>query len=83
MDPFPGPLVEREFWVSRLQALNSVREQLSSLLALTILSNLEEARSSYAGVFGQVYKDIDMVGDMHFILKFCNFVLCIVNIVVL
>ena len=61
-DPFPGPLEEREFWATRLKALSSVREQLSSLLAMTILTNLEEAHSSYAGVFGQVYKDVDMVG---------------------
>nr|WAQ15579.1 axonemal dynein heavy chain E [Halisarca dujardinii] len=56
---FPGVLDEREYWQTRLFTLVSIREQLSSLLALTILSHLEEARSSYSGAFGQVYKDVD------------------------
>ena len=58
---FPGVLDEREYWKTRLTTLTSIREQLSSLLALTILSHLEEAHSSYSGVFGQVYKDVDKV----------------------
>ena len=58
---FPGVLDEREYWKTRLTTLTSIREQLSSLLALTILSHLEEAHSSYSGAFGQVYKDVDKV----------------------
>ena len=58
---FPGVLDERQYWKTRLTTLTSIREQLSSLLALTILSHLEEAHSSYSGAFGQVYKDVDKV----------------------
>ena len=57
----PGVLDEREYWKTRLTTLTSIREQLSSLLALTILSHLEEAHSSYSGAFGQVYRDVDKV----------------------
>ena len=62
--PFPGLLDERDYWTSRLSTLVSIREQLSSLLSLTILSHLEEAHSSYSGAFGQVYKDVDKVNDV-------------------
>ena len=53
-----------QFWSKRLSRLESVRNQLNSVVVLNILHNLEQAHSTYAQAFlhvhryGQVYGTI-------------------------
>ena len=45
-----------QFWSKRLSRLESVRNQLNSVVVLNILHNLEQAHSTYAQAFIHVHR---------------------------
>ena len=45
-----------QFWTKRLSRLESVRNQLNSVVVLNILHNLEQAHSTYAQAFIHVHR---------------------------
>ena len=47
-----------QFWVSRLSRLEAVRGQLTSVVVLNVLHNLDQAHSTYAQAFQHVHHDI-------------------------
>lgn len=57
-----------QFWSRRLSRLDSVRNQLNSVVVLNILHNLEQAHSTYAQAFIHVhrlapYRSIIIISD--------------------
>lgn len=47
-----------QFWTSRLSRLEAVRSQLTSMVVLNVLHNLDQAHSTYAQAFQHVHHDI-------------------------
>lgn len=53
-----SPTLPLQFWSTRLSQLESVRSQLGSAVAFSILHNLHQAQSTYAQAFLHVQRDI-------------------------
>ena len=47
-----------QFWTSRLSRLEAVRSQLTSMVVLNVLHNLDQAHSTYAQAFQHVHHNI-------------------------
>eukprot|EP00794_Sanderia_malayensis_P011161 gene11161-12333_t len=54
----PGPLCEADAWSRHLEKIHSLNEQLCSPVIVNILTNLEEANSTYAQSFHNVKREI-------------------------
>ncbi|KAL5499629.1 hypothetical protein EMCRGX_G011081 [Ephydatia muelleri] len=70
---YPQPVAELEFWESKLSKLVSLQDQLSTVVVLNILHNLERSHSTYAHAFLHVHREVGKaIADTELCLLYLN-----------